>query len=147
MKISSRGLKLIKDEESFMSTPYLCPAGKPTIGYGSTFYLNGTKVTLNDKAITKEEATELLIDLINKEFNINPLVKVQLTQNQFDALTSFAYNIGMPNFTSSTLLRKLNERNFEAVVNEFPKWTRSKGKVLNGLINRRAKEKALFLEV
>ncbi|MDN5049784.1 lysozyme [Aliarcobacter butzleri] len=145
MKISSKGLELIKSEENFMSRPYLCPAKKPTIGYGSTFYPDGTKVTLKDKAITENEAVKLLENLIEKEFDINPLIKVKLTQNQFDALTSFVYNIGMPNFKTSTLLKKLNKGDFKAVIEEFPKWINSNGKKSNGLKNRRAKEQSLFL--
>lgn len=144
MKISNRGLELIKKDEAFASKPYLCPANKPTIGFGMTFYPNRQKVTLKDKAISIEEANNLLIELIEKHFDINPLVKVPLTQNQFDALTSFAYNIGMPNFTSSTLLRQLNRNNFESVLYEFGRWNKSNGKVLNGLTRRRERERALF---
>lgn len=148
MKISENGLNLIKDFEGFSSTPYLCPAGIPTIGYGSTYYEDGTKVTLKDKPITEERATELLEFVANKTFseNINKVVKVPLNQNQFDALVSFAYNIGNKNFNWSTLLKKLNLSDYEGASSEFLRWNQANGKVLQGLNKRRLKEKELFLK-
>lgn len=147
MKISNNGLNLIKQFEGFSSTPYLCPAGIATIGYGSTYYEDGTKVTLKDKPITEERATELLEFIANKTFseNINKVVKVPLNQNQFDALVSFAYNIGNKNFNWSTLLKKLNQSDYEGASLEFGRWNQAGGKVLNGLVRRREKEKELFL--
>lgn len=147
MKISENGLNLIKDFEGFSSTPYLCPAGIPTIGYGSTYHEDGTKVTLKDKPITEERATELLEFVANKTFseNINKVVKVPLNQNQFDALVSFAYNIGNKNFNWSTLLKKLNLSDYIGASQEFGRWNQANGKILNGLVLRRQKEKELFL--
>ena len=108
MIVSKNGLDIIKEFESFRAKAYLCPAQIPTIGYGSTYYEDGTKVTLKDKPITEERATELLEFIANKTFseNINKVVKVPLNQNQFDSLVSFAYNIGNKNFNWSTLLKK-----------------------------------------
>ena len=148
MKISNNGLDLIKEFEGFSSTPYLCPAGIPTIGYGSTYYEDGTKVTLKDKAITEQRATELLEFIANKTFseNINKVVKAPLNQNQFDALVSFAYNIGNKNFNWSTLLKKLNLSDYEGASSEFLRWNQANGKILNGLVSRRQKEKELFLK-
>ena len=147
MKISNNGLNLIKEFEGFSSAPYLCPAGVPTIGYGNTFYEDGTKVTLKDKPITEQRATELLEFIANKTFseNINKVVKVPLNQNQFDALVSFAYNIGNKNFNWSTLLKKLNQSDYEGASLEFGRWNQANGKILNGLVLRRQKEKELFL--
>jgi len=145
MQISNKGLELIKEFEEFRSKAYLCPAKIPTIGYGCTFYANGKKVSLKDKGLSKEEAIKLLIVVIDREFDINPLIKVNITQNQFDALTSFAYNVGIGNFINSTLLKKVNEKDFKGASAEFPKWIRANGKVLKGLVNRRAKERELFL--
>ena len=147
MKISNNGLNLIKEFEGFSSAPYLCPAGVPTIGYGNTFYEGGTKVTLKDKPITEQRATELLEFIANKTFseNINKVVKVPLNQNQFDALVSFAYNIGNKNFNWSTLLKKLNQSDYEGASLEFGRWNQANGKILNGLVLRRQKEKELFL--
>ena len=98
MKTSEKGLALIKAFEGFQSKPYKCPAGVPTIGYGSTFYLNGSKVKLTDRAISEKEATDLLIkSLARYEHTVNAAVKVQLDQNEFDALVSFVYNLGAGN--------------------------------------------------
>ena len=148
MKISNNGLDLIKQFEGFSPTPYLCPAGIPTIGFGNTFYEDGTKVTLKDKPITEQRATQLLEFVANKTFseNINKVVKVPLNQNQFDALVSFAYNIGNKNFNWSTLLKKLNLSDYDGASLEFGRWNQANGKILNGLVLRRQKEKELFLK-
>lgn len=146
MKISENGLNLIKQFEGLSLTPYLCPANIPTIGYGNTFYEDGTKVTLKDKPITEQRANELLEYIVNKTFseNINKVVKVPLNQNQFDALVSFAYNIGNGNFNWSTLLKKLNKLDYEGASLEFGRWNQANGKILQGLVLRRQKEKELF---
>ena len=146
MIVSKNGLDLIKEFESFKSKPYLCPSRIPTTGFGSTYYPDGKKVTLQDKEITEEKAFEILEYIANKDFgsNINKVVKVPLNQNQFDALVSFAYNVGNGNFNSSTLLRKLNSSDYEGAANEFKKWNRSGGKILAGLARRRKAEKELF---
>lgn len=149
MKVSNTGLSLIKSFEGLMLNPYLCSAGKPTIGWGSTYYPDGKKVTLQDKEITEEKAYEILEYIANKDFgsNINKVVKVPLNQNQFDALVSFAYNIGNGNFNSSTLLRWLNQGNYKEASIQLLRWDKSKGIVLNGLTKRRKAEKALFDKV
>ena len=146
MIVSKNGLDLIKEFESFKSKPYLCPSQKATIGFGSTYYPDGKKVTLQDKEITEEKAFEILEYIANKDFgsNINKVVKVPLNQNQFDALVSFAYNIGNGNFNSSTLLRWLNQGNYKEASMQLLRWDKSKGIVLNGLTKRRKAEKALF---
>lgn len=149
MIVSKNGLDLIKEFESFKSKPYLCPSQKATIGFGSTYYPDGKKVTLQDKEITEEKAFEILEYIANKDFgsNINKVVKVPLNQNQFDALVSFSYNIGNPNFNSSTLLRWLNQGNCKEASMQLLRWDKSKGIVLNGLTKRRKAEKALFDKV
>ena len=146
MVVSKNGLNLIKEFESFKSKPYLCPSGVPTIGYGSTYYPDGKKVTLQDKEITEQKASEILEYIANKDFgnNINKVVKVPLNQNQFDALVSFAYNVGNGNFNSSTLLRWLNQGNYKEASMQLLRWDKSKGIVLNGLARRRKAEKELF---
>lgn len=145
MRISENGIVFLKKEEEFRSSPYLCSANKATIGYGSTFYKDGTKVTLKDKPITEAEATSLLMHLLEQKFNINILIKVPISQNQFDSLTSFAYNIGYPAFSNSTLLRMLNQKDYKGASEQFARWKYADGKESKGLINRRAREKALFL--
>lgn len=147
MNISQKGLNLIKEFEGFSSKPYLCPANIPTIGYGNTYYPDGQKVTLKDNPIDELKANEILEYVANKDFGsfINKVVKVALNQNQFDALVSFAYNIGNGNLQNSTLLKKLNSGDYQGASNEFLRWNKSGGKVLNGLTRRREKERALFL--
>ena len=148
MKISNNGLSLIKQFEGLSLKPYLDAVNIPTIGFGNTYYEDGTKVTLKDKPITEQRATELLEFIANKTFseNINKVVKVPLSQNQFDALVSFAYNIGNKNFNWSTLLKKLNLSDYEGASPEFGSWNQANGKILNGLVLRRQKEKELFLK-
>ena len=148
MKISENGLNLIKEFEGLSLKPYLDVVNIPTIGYGNTFYKDGKKVTLNDKPISEIEATELLSHIAQKDFGdkILQLVKVPLNQNQFDALVSICYNIGMGNFTKSTLLKKINQGDFKGASLEFEKWNKSGGVVLAGLVKRRSKEKALFIK-
>ena len=147
MKISNNGLDLIKQFEGLSLKPYLDAANIPTIGFGNTYYEDGTKVTLKDKPITEERATQLLEFIANKTFseNINKVVKVPLNQNQFDALVSFAYNIGNKNFNWSTLLKKLNLSDYVGASLEFGRWNQAGGKILSGLVSRRQKEKELFL--
>ena len=147
MKISNNGINLIKQFEGLSLKPYLDAVNIPTIGYGSTYYRDGKKVTLNDKPISQDEANLLLEHIANKDFGdkINTLVKVELNQNQFDALVSFCYNLGIGNFKSSTLLKKINQADFKGASEEFIKWNKAGGKILDGLTRRRQKEKELFL--
>lgn len=147
MKVSNNGLNIIKKYESLRLKPYLCPAGKPTIGYGNTYYEDGKKVKLNDAPITEERAEELLLnitDKVNKQ--VMSSLRVVVNQNQFDALVSFTFNLGIGNFINSTLLKKINNLDFEGAAKEFPRWNRSGGAVLNGLVKRREEEKNLFLK-
>ena len=145
MKVSN--LDLIINFEGFSGKPYLCPAGIPTIGFGSTRYPDGTKVTIDDKEVTKEEALSILRGTLESfEKTVNTLVKPKLTQNQFDALVSFVYNVGSGNFSSSTLLVKLNQGKYLEAANEFLKWNKAGGKFLSGLTRRRAAERELFLK-
>lgn len=146
MIIGQAGLDIIKVFESLRLRPYLCPAGIPTIGYGSTYYLDGTKVTLEDKAITPAGAENLLLHIANRDFAsvVNKCVRVPLTQNQFDALVSLAYNIGGTRFRKSTVVKKLNRYDYEGAANSFWMWRRSGRKILKGLVRRRAVEKKLF---
>lgn len=145
MKTSDKGIKLICDSESLSLKPYLCPAGIPTIGYGSTFYPNGTRVTLKDATITKDYAIEILMSTLKIFESCVNKYAPNLNQDQFDALVSFCYNVGIGNFKSSTLLKKVIKNRFdESIMNEFMKWVHAGGKVLNGLVNRRIKEGNLY---
>ena len=147
MKTSDNGKELIKKYEEFSSTPYLCPAKVPTIGYGATYYPNDKAVTLKDTPITEKQADEMLSFMLVKYENaVSRYISVPLTQNQFDALVSFCYNVGQSNLLSSTLLKKLNNKDYEGASNEFLKWNKSGGKVLQGLVNRRKDEREVFLK-
>ncbi len=108
-KTGLKGIELIKKFESFRSKPYICPAGVPTIGYGSTYYPDGKRVTMLDKSISEEEASNMLIKLLEfYEKEVDSLTRDDINQNQFDALVSFAFNVGTGNLKSSTLLKKVN---------------------------------------
>lgn len=146
MKLSDKGYDLIKQFEGYSDRPYKCPAGIPTIGYGNTYYPNGKSVKLTDLKITKEYANEMLAfvaDNFAKE--VLKAVKSNITVNQLNALTSFAYNLGMTNFRNSTLLKLVNNNPNDAnIAKEFLKWNKANGKELKGLTNRRISESALY---
>ena len=145
-KISDKGVELIKRFEGFSSNPYLCPAKICTIGYGATFYQNGKKVTMADKPITEKEAIELLKYMLARfEQYVDSYCVDTLTQNQFDALVSFCYNVGPANLKVSTLLKKVNANpNDETIREELKKWNKGGGKVLKGLTRRRQAEADLY---
>jgi lysozyme len=139
MHTSQKGLDLIKSFEGLRLSAYKCPADVWTIGYGTTA---GVKPGQN---ITKERAEELLREDVKRfEQQVMRLVKVPLTQGQFDALTSFVYNLGAGNLSNSTLLRLLNAGDYAGAAAQFDRWNKAGGKVLAGLVRRRAAERALF---
>jgi len=142
MKTSQKGLDLIKKFEGFSDKEYVCPAGKINIGYGHVVLPTDDFPSI----ITKREA-ELILkkDLESRESSLNKFLKVKLTQNQFDALMSLIYNIGIANFHKSTLLKFVNERLFDKVPDQFRRWRFSNGKVLKGLVTRREEEIKLWL--
>jgi len=146
IQISNKGLDLIKKYEGFKSNAYLCPANIPTIGFGSTYYEDGTKVRLTDLSITEERATELLKALlVTYEKSVDSYCVDEINQNQFDSLCSFAYNCGLGNLKSSTLLKKVNiNLNDPLIKDEFLKWNKGGGKVLKGLTLRRNDEANLY---
>ena len=145
MIISSKLKELVKHFEGCKLTSYVCSAGHNTIGYGNTFYENGVKVKPGDK-ITQQRAEELLdVILIKFVQQTNELIKSNVNQNQRDALTDFAYNCGIGNLKSSTLLKKVNaDPNDKTIRDEFMKWNKGGGKVLNGLTRRREAEANLY---
>lgn len=144
MNITSKGLDLIKKYESFESKPYVCPAGKNTIGYGTTIYSSGKKVELTDSPITEEQAEkELLYHIEHRCYHA--LTGLPLNQNQFDALCSLIYNIGAGNFENSTVKRLINlNPNNPEIATAIQMWSKSGGKVLNGLVARRKEESELY---
>ena len=139
MKISQEGVNLIKHFEGCRLEAYKCPAGVWTIGYGHT---KGVK---EGDAIEQEAAEAFLIeDLEAFEQAVARLVKVPITQQQFDALVSFTFNLGAGNLAASTLLRKLNNYQYIEIPEQMMRWVKAGGQVLDGLVKRRAAEAALF---
>jgi lysozyme len=141
MRINEEGLKLLKKFEGCKLKTYRCVAGVLTIGYGHT----GKDVT-EGMTITKKEAEDLLVkDLERFEAGVKDLVKVSISENQFSALVSFAYNIGLNALSGSTLMKKLNAGDIMGAANQFERWNKAGGKEVQGLTNRRLAERDLFL--
>jgi lysozyme len=145
MKLSKKGVDLIKHFEGFRAKAYKCPAGVVTIGYGSTYYENGDRVKINDE-IDIERATDLLLGIVRFfELEVDKMTRDDITQDQFDALVSFAYNLGSQALRGSTLLKKVNKNpNDLTISSEFSKWVKAGGKTLQGLVTRRISEAKLY---
>ena len=139
-------LKLIKKYEGCVLTPYLCPAGIPTIGYGTTFGFDLKPITMNHRAISEEEADALLYlaaDDLNHE--IRRLAKKELGENKLCALISFVYNIGVGAFSKSSLLKKVvKDDSDDSIEGEFLRWNKCGGLVMRGLTKRRIAEAKLY---
>ncbi|HED1313730.1 TPA: lysozyme [Citrobacter freundii] len=148
MITSEKGIRLIKQFEGCRLTAYPDPGtgGYPwTIGYGWTHPVDGKPVK---RGMTIDQATAdrlLKTGLVGYENDVLKVAKVKLTQGQFDALVSFAYNVGSRALSKSTLLKKLNDGDIKGAADEFLRWNKAGGKVLNGLTRRREAERALFL--
>lgn len=135
----------VKVGSSYRVYSYICPAGYPTIGYGRRIQFSEHKV-LKDKGITLEQAEENLEEDVNRfAGSIKKLIGVQLQDYQFDALVSFSYNVGIANFKSSTLLKKVNKKDFLGASKEFGRWIYAKKKKLAGLVSRREAERRMFV--
>lgn len=145
MQTSDKGISLIKQFEGCKLTAYQDSVGVWTIGYGWTLPVDGKPIRAG-MTIKQETAERLLkTGLVSYESDVSRLVKVGLTQGQFDALVSFTYNLGARSLSTSTLLRKLNAGDYAGAADEFLRWNKGGGKVLNGLTRRREAERALFL--
>lgn len=138
-------LAMIKKFEGLRLKAYLCPAGLWTIGYGST-RINNRDVIESDTC-TAEEAEALLVETVSRlKFSVRRMVKRELKQNEYDALISFAYNVGLGNFQKSSMLILINASAPPNIIAlEFPRWNKSKGKILAGLVARRKEEMDLYL--
>lgn len=145
MQTSEKGIALIKEFEGCKLTAYQDSVGVWTIGYGWTQPVDGKPIRAG-MTIKQETAERLLkTGLVSYESDVSRMVKVGLTQGQFDALVSFTYNLGARSLSTSTLLRKLNAGDYAGAADEFLRWNKAGGKVLNGLTRRREAERALFL--
>jgi len=146
LKLSQRGLELIKSFEGLSLVPYVCAGGINTIGYGNTYYTNGKKVSLQDPKITALQAEELLRNSLSTyEKAVDSFCRDDISQSQFDALVSFCYNVGTGNLQKSTLIKKVNANPKDVTIaDEFMKWNKAKGTVLKGLTRRRQAEANLY---
>lgn len=131
--------------EGFYSSPYLCPAGVPTIGYGATYYEDGSHVTLNDPPISRERADALLVWMVRTRYlpDVARLCPGADTPERLAALIDFAFNLGAGRLSASTLRRRVNKGRWEDVPVELRKWVKGGGRVLAGLVKRREAEAAL----
>lgn len=146
MVVSLFGVELICGFEGKRLAAYDDGVGVWTIGFGTTVYPNGIKVMKGDTCTEAQAKTYMAHDLKKFEATVNKAVTVQLNQNQFDALVSLAYNIGTNAFSKSTLVKKLNANDIRGAADQFDVWVNAGGKRMQGLVNRRTVEKALFLK-
>jgi lysozyme len=146
--ISRQGLELVKQFEGFKAKPYLCPAMVPTIGYGTTRYPDGKKVSLADAPIDKDTAESYLLnDIVFFSEAVDNYVRDDINQNQFDALVSFAYNVGPHALLNSTLLKRVNQNPGDTNIRaQFMRWVKGGGRTLQGLVRRRQAEADLYFK-
>ena len=138
---------LCRQFEGYKARPYLCPAGIPTIGYGSTYYADGRKVTLQDPPMDEPTARALL--MVELEHTYLPGVLrhcpiLAADERKCNAIVDFAYNLGVGRLQTSTLKRKINAQDWDGAKEQLMLWTKGGGKVLPGLVKRRTAECALF---
>jgi lysozyme len=144
MKISQNGMNFIANWEGKRYKAYLCPAQYWTIGIGHV--IQKGEEALRTKTLTEQEVSEIFRkDISRYEAEVIKAVKVPLTQNQFDALVSFTFNVGISAFQKSTLLRLLNMKDYIQAADQFLRWDKANGKPLLGLTRRRKAERLLFL--
>ncbi|WP_199508603.1 MULTISPECIES: lysozyme [unclassified Psychrobacter] len=156
MQLSSEGMAMINIYEGFRSKPYFDSVGKPTIGYGSTYYPDHTPVRMSDRPITQAEAARIKQAVINQDFSpavnmmfADEIERGEITQNMFDALISLVYNIGVRGLKGSSVYRNIKAGNYAKAADSFLPWNKGRinGRleVIPGLVTRRQKERALFL--
>jgi lysozyme len=139
-------LALMRRFEGFYSKPYMCPAGVPTIGFGATYYEDGSWVTLSDAPITRERAETLLLWMVAHKY-LPPVIKLcpgTDSPERLAALIDFTYNLGASALKNSTLRRKVNAGEWGDVPNQLRKWDKAGGRVLRGLTIRREAEASLI---
>lgn len=138
---------LCRQFEGYRSRPYLCPAGIPTIGYGSTYYSDGRKVTLGDAPMDEPTARALLVAELERTYLPGVLRQCPVLatdESKCNAIVDFCYNLGVGRLQTSTLRRKINSQDWGGAKEQLMLWTIGGGKVLPGLVKRRAAECALF---
>jgi lysozyme len=157
VKVSDKCIHMIMHHEGVRSKPYQCPALLWTVGVGHVIDPQHAKVPMADRkqlpipagwdrVLSNDEIMDILKKDLNRfEQGVERLIKVPLTQGQFDALVSFSFNVGLGNLQNSTLRMKVNRGDFEGASEQFLVWTKAGGKVLKGLVTRRTDEQALFI--
>jgi lysozyme len=147
MRLNQKGIDLMHQFEGLRLNAYLCPANIPTIGWGNTFYESGRKVQMGE-TITKERADALFLWVANSfATQVRSMLRVQLNENQFSALVSFAYNVGNANLRTSTLLRLVNANpNDPNIRAQFLRWNKAGGREMAGLTRRRQSESNLYFD-
>jgi len=139
--------ELCRHFEGFRSKPYICPAGYPTIGYGTVFKPDGTRVTMDDPPIAKQLAEDWLVQELRNNY-ISGVLKASpiliSSPEALGAIGDFAYNLGVPRYRSSTLRRKINAGDWEAAKEQLMRWTKAGGRELPGLVRRRKAESAFL---
>lgn len=158
MELSENGITFLKDVEGFKNHLYRDAAGLPTIGVGhlltkselnwGRIVIDGVKVKLKGGEILSDAQVDALLkqDAAKAVAAVNAAVTVPLAQHQFDALVSFAFNVGIGAFETSTLLKLLNQGSMEAAAGQFLHWVMAGGRIVQGLVNRRNRERKLFRE-
>lgn len=141
-------LELIRRFEGLYASPYLCPAGVPTIGYGATYYEDGTRITLNDAPISRKRAEALLLWHVKNVYlpavlKLCPAI-VHESAGRIAALIDWTFNLGSGNLRASTLRKKVNLADWEGIPAELLKWNKAGGRVLRGLTARRSAEASLI---
>jgi lysozyme len=138
---------LCRHFEGFRSKPYICPAGYPTIGYGTVYKPDGTKVTMDDAPISKAQADEWLLSELRTNYAAGVLrasPRLIAHPKILGAMIDFSYNLGVARYRASTLRRKVDNQDWEAAKEQLMRWTRGGGKVLPGLVRRRQAEASLL---
>ena len=138
---------LCKQFEGYRAKPYLCPAGVPTIGYGSTYYADGRKVALTDPSMSEPDAAALLLQELHHTYLPGVLRQcptLLTDERKCNAIVDFAYNLGTGRLQTSTLKRKINAQDWDGAKEQLMLWTKGGGRVLPGLVKRRSAEVALL---
>jgi lysozyme len=147
-QLDQAGLALIKEFEGCILKPYLDSAGIPTIGYGQTYYpATGAKVTMKDPAISQDQADQMFLAMVKPyELAVYSTSRDDITQNNFNALVSFTYNIGTNGFKNSTVLKLVNQNIADDRLKAaFLMWVKAGGKTIQGLVNRRNREYQVYI--
>lgn len=156
MQLSEAGMALLNEFEGFRSKPYRDSVGKPTIGWGTTYYPDGTPVRMSDKPVTRTEAARIKQAVLNQDFSpavnmmfADEIERGEITQNMFDALISLVYNIGVMGLKASSIYRNIKAGRYVAAADSFLLYNKGRVngrlKYIEGLASRRGKERALFL--